>query len=71
MKQELTKSAKIAEDAIVEVEMNIDRDHTIEVWFVLAYAALRILANIADKTAELSEVVDHHSGCIVTRPVEY
>lgn len=50
--KELTGSAKIAEDAIIEVEMNTERDHTIEVWFVLAYAALRILANIADALAK-------------------
>lgn len=48
--KELTGSARIADDAISAAERFLERPHEKNTfaWFMLAYAALRILANIAN-----------------------
>lgn len=51
--KELTGSAKIADDAISKAERFLEPNtRTMAVWLQLAYAALRILANIADTLAK-------------------
>lgn len=49
----LTGSARIADDAINTSERRLENNHVATAWFVLAYAALRILANIADALAKM------------------
>lgn len=52
--KEPTGSAKIADDAISGAERFLERGTgTMTAWFRLAYAALRILANIADALAKM------------------
>lgn len=54
--KELTDSAKIAQDAIDAAKDRLDISYIAEAGFVLAYAALRILANIADQLSEIAMV---------------
>ena len=71
---ELTGNAKTADDAILSARVFLDRfresgmeSSKVMAWFMLAYAMLRILANIADSLKGFDDAIDHKGCCVVTR----